>query len=254
MHAVAHNDDVSRRRNSRPRNPLLSQRAVETARIALAASGETGPGEIGEHLGVSGLSSTSATHRFAADVPGYPDWEWNVVLACANGSHDVTISELALVPAPTGGALQAPEWVPYSDRLRPGDLGPGDLMPPAPDDERLTREAEDPQAITVDAPGERTNFLTARGLDAAKQRWRTGDHGPTSEYAEKTQMRCATCAFYVPFGRPVGRDFGACVNEYSADGYVVHSSYGCGAHSQTSIAHESARGGEAVFDDERPIF
>ena len=185
-------------------------------------------------------------------MPGYPGWEWNAVLACASGSNYVTVNEVALVPAPTGEALQAPEWVPYSERLRPGDLGPGDLMPPAPDDERLTDDAEDPDAVVVDKPERRRNYLTTRGLEDAKHRWRTGDYGPNSEFAEKAALRCRTCAFYLPMGTPVGENFGVCANEYSADGVVVHATYGCGAHSDTTVAEDVST--SQAFDDERPIF
>jgi len=211
---------------------LLDSRAVDLARVALE---ELGDGEVGEHIGVQGLGHNVATHRFAADVPGYSGWEWNAVLACASGSRHVTVNELALVPAPTGEALQAPEWVPWAERIRPGDLGPGDLMPPLPDDDRL-----------VD--GE----LSQRGLDDARQRWRTGDHGPTSEMAEKATMNCRTCAFFVEVGEPIGRNFGVCVNEYSADGHVVHATYGCGAHSRTPL--DDHIDGPDAYDDERPIF
>ena len=90
---------------------------------------------VGKHIGVAGMGRNVATHRFEAEMPGYPGWEWQAVLACAEGSRYVTVNEVALVPG--GEALQPPEWVPYEDRVRPGDLGPGDLMPPAVDDSRL---------------------------------------------------------------------------------------------------------------------
>jgi hypothetical protein len=38
---------------------------------------------------------------------------------------------------PGDDAVLAPEWVPWSERLRPGDLGPGDLLPTEADDLRL---------------------------------------------------------------------------------------------------------------------
>ena len=50
-------------------------------------------------------------------------------------SKVVTVSETVLLPGPE--ALLAPDWVPWQDRLRPGDLGVGDLLPAPPDDERL---------------------------------------------------------------------------------------------------------------------
>ena len=126
-------ESVSQNKNS---SPLLSDKAIEVAREAIL---EIAEGEVGAHIGVAGLSSNVATHRFEASVPGYNGWEWNAVVACATGSTWVTVNEVALMPA--RDALQAPDWVPYSERLRPGDLGPGDIMEPAPDDERLTTDS-----------------------------------------------------------------------------------------------------------------
>ncbi len=229
-------------------NPLLAARAVDVARAALE---ELGEGGVGEHIGVQSLGRHVATHRFAADVPGYSGWEWNAVLACASGSRHVTLNEVALVPAPTGEALQAPEWVPWADRIRPGDLGPGDLMPPAPDDERLT---DDPAAAAHPEAQGTGRLLSRRGLDHTLQRWRTGEFSPTSEFAEKSTLHCGSCAFYLPVTHSVAPNFGVCVNEYSADGHVVHAAYGCGAHSDTPFDSLLEEDGPAPFDDERPIF
>lgn len=216
------------RSNRRNRNPLLGPRAVETAREALD---DVAGDQVGEHIGVTGLTRNVATHRFAADVPGYTGWEWQAVLACADGSDWVTVNEVALVPAT--GALEAPDWVPYSERLRPGDLGPGDILELSPDDERVTDDSFSRHAVTFTGR-ETKKYLTVKGLEDAEKRWRTGDFGPNSEFAEKATLSCRTCAFYLPLGEPVGENFGICANEYSADGHVVASSYGCGAHSDVT--------------------
>lgn len=227
-----------RQRNNRRKtntNPLLNARAVRVARSALE---ELGEGEVGEHIGVSLTGQNVATHRFSAEVPGYRGWEWNAVLACAEGSSHVTVNEVALMPAQE--ALQAPAWVPYEDRVRPGDLGPGDVMPPRPEDERL------------ESDGHR-HHLSRRGLQDALQRWRTGDYGPTSEFAEKAQLKCRTCAFYLPAAEPIGENFGVCANEYSADGHLVHATYGCGAHSETPGGTVDPHPRQDAFDDEAPL-
>ena len=219
------------RKRGGSQSPLLSPVAVATAREALAEV--AGDGEVGEHIGVTGMGTNVATHRFAADVPGYSGWEWNVVAACATGSDWVTINEVALVPA--SGALEAPDWVPYAERVRPGDLGPGDIIELAPGDERVTEDSMSRHAITF--PGRETKrYLTEKGLSDAERRWRTGAFGPNSEFAEKAALHCRSCAFYVPLGEPIGDSFGVCTNELSADGHVVAASYGCGAHSDTTVA------------------
>ena len=214
-------------KQKQPTNPLLTDRAV---RIARAAVDEVGEGGVGKHRGVAGVGRNVATHRFEADMPGYPGWEWQAVVACAEGSRFVTVNEVALVPGQQ--ALQAPEWVPYTDRVRPGDLGPGDLMPPALDDDRL-------------ADGK----LSAAGLERAKTRWRTGSFGPNTDMASQAPLQCKTCAFYLE----LMPNFGVCANEYSADGRVVHATYGCGAHSETKVREEGSAT-EIAFDDERPIY
>ena len=45
------------------------------------------------------------------------------------------MSEVVLIPGPE--ALVAPGWVPWEQRIRPGDLGVGDLLPAPEDDPRL---------------------------------------------------------------------------------------------------------------------
>ena len=55
--------------------------------------------------------------------------------AHAGPGEPVTVSEVVLLPGPK--ALTAPEWLPWSERVRPGDLGAGDLLPTRPDDPRL---------------------------------------------------------------------------------------------------------------------
>ncbi len=209
-------------------NLLLGDEAVDIARLALQ---ELGEGAIGRHIGVTGMTKHSVTHRFAADLPGYPDWEWHAVLSAAAGSADITVNEVALLPG--GSSLTAPEWVPYADRVRPGDLGPGDLMPPAANDKRLDDQGN----------------LTEEGINQAQQRWRNGEYGPTSAMAAAAVLQCRTCAFRIP----LRTNFGVCVNEYSADGHVVHDTYGCGAHSKTRVASEN-KVAQAVYDDEKLIY
>lgn len=51
---------------------------------------------------------------FASAMPGYPDWRWTVSIAHVEG-EEPTVLETELMPAE--GALLAPDWVPWSDRL-----------------------------------------------------------------------------------------------------------------------------------------
>ena len=106
--------------------------AVDLARAAIVEhSGET----VGDYLGATFDDSTAATHRFLANQTGYQGWQWAVVVAAPPGADHATISEVVLVPGPT--ALLAPTWVPWDERVRPGDLGPGDLLAAPTEDPRL---------------------------------------------------------------------------------------------------------------------
>ncbi len=107
--------------------------AVEQARAALTEFSSADA--VGEYLGATSEDPSSVTHRFLANLAGYCGWQWAVVVAGYPGTGHATISELVLVPGPT--ALLAPRWVPWQDRVRSGDLGPGDLLAPPPDDPRL---------------------------------------------------------------------------------------------------------------------
>lgn len=188
-------------------------------------------------------------HHFEANLPGYRGWEWNAVLACAPGSRHITVNEVVLVSG--NDALRAPRWVPYAERVRPGDLGPTDVMPPREDDSRLI-DAQSP-AAPADRPDGTKKVLTDEGLKAAQQRWRNGNYGPTSEYAEHSQLHCKACAFWLPAGRAIGENFGICTNAYSADGRLVHAAYGCGAHSDTPPAETLGAPATEYFDDEAAI-
>lgn len=208
--------------------------AVDEARAAIAEF--SGDDTVGEYLGAGFEDPTAATHRFLAELPGYRGWQWAVVVAACPGATQVTISEVVLVPGPT--ALLAPKWVPWEERIRAGDLSPGDLLAPPPDDPRLVSgylATGDPQIdeVAVEVGLGRRQVLSLCGRLDAAQRWHDGDHGPSSAMARATRRMCRDCGFYVPLGGSLGVLFGVCANEYAADGHVVDAEYGCGAHSDT---------------------
>jgi hypothetical protein len=208
--------------------------AVDLARTAITEF--NGPDAVGEYLGASFDDPTAATHRFLASMPGYQGWQWAVVVAAYPGADRATISEVVLVPGPT--ALLAPQWVPWENRLQPGDLSPGDLLSPPTNDPRLVPgyvSSGDPDLDEL--AGElglgRRQVLSAWGRIEAAQRWQDGDFGPDSTMARSTRRVCRDCGFYLPLTGSLGTSFGVCANEMSADGRVVADEYGCGAHSET---------------------
>src|SRR5690348_9914321 len=107
--------------------------AVELAREAAEADA---PGLVGEHLGVDADEQRVVTHYFATLDPAYRGWRWAVTVARASRSKSATVDDVVLLPS--AEAVLAPTWVPWSERLQPGDLGVGDLLPTAADDPRLT--------------------------------------------------------------------------------------------------------------------
>ncbi|MDT5148226.1 MAG: hypothetical protein QOC58_2871, partial [Mycobacterium sp.] len=150
--------------------------AVDQARNAVIEF--SGAEAVGDYLGVSYEDPTAATHRFLAHLPGYQGWQWAVVVAAYPGADHATISEVVLVPGPT--ALLAPQWVPWQERLQPGDLSPGDLLSPSTNDPRLVPgyvSSGDPELDEL--AGElglgRRQVLSAWGRSEAAQRWQDGD-------------------------------------------------------------------------------
>jgi hypothetical protein len=211
---------------------LLEAAADQARQAVVEFSGDT----VGEYLGVAFEDEAAATHRFLATMPGYQGWQWAVVVAAYPGSDRATVSEVVLVPGPT--ALLAPQWLPWEERVRPGDLGPGDLLAPLSDDPRLVPgyiatgdPAIDDVAFAVGFG--RRRVLSAWGRDDAAQRWHDGDHGPGSSMARATKRTCRDCGFMTPLAGALGVMFGVCCNAMAADGQVVDFTYGCGAHSDT---------------------
>jgi len=100
-----------------------------------AAEEVAGAGRVGAHVGIQADGDRVVTHLFSCLDQAYQGWRWAITVARASWSKTVTVSESVLVPGPE--AILAPDWVPWRERLLPGDLGVGDILPAPPDDERL---------------------------------------------------------------------------------------------------------------------
>jgi hypothetical protein len=222
---------------------------ADAARAALAEVGADG---VGEHLGVTAEDDVSATHHFACTMHGYRGWQWAVVVAAAPGTTSATVSESALLPGPD--AIIAPEWLPWDQRVQPGDLGPGDVLAPPANDPRLVpgfAGTGDPEIddIAYEAGLGRRQVLSQFGRIDAAQRWFEGDFGPNSEMAKSAPSICGLCGFFAPLAGALHQEFGVCCNELSADAHVVHFSYGCGAHSDTVAPAGQGSPAFEPFDD-----
>jgi len=210
--------------------------AVDEARAAAEADE---PGLVGEHLGVIADDARVVTHYFATLDPAYQGWRWAVTVARASRSKSVTIDDVVLLPG--DGALLAPEWVPWSERLRPGDLGVGDLLPTAADDPRLVTsflmtDDEQEHDVAFEFGLGRERVLSYEGQVDAVERWYDGEPGPESAMARAAPAACASCGFFIALSGSLRQAFGACANEMAPDdGKVVAVDHGCGAHSQAVV-------------------
>ncbi len=238
---IRENGTVSRSR----RTPTPDSACIEAVDLARAAAVEIAPPErVGDHLSTKVEAERLVTHLFECRHVAYRGWQYAVTVVRAARAKVVTVNEVALVPGPD--AMLAPEWVPWKERLRPGDLGVGDLLPSSDEDERLQPgyaqvpetelddEGVDQQMVWELGLG-RTRVLSEVGRRAAAQRWYDGDSGPYGAIAKAAPAPCATCGFLTPLAGEFRKMFGVCTNEYAPDdGRVVSFDHGCGAHSEAS--------------------
>ena len=192
-------------------------------------------------------AATITSYTFECTSPGYPGWYWEVSLVEVNGQSELSVSEVNLLP---GAAALVPEqWKPWADRVEAGDLGVGDLLPISENDERLTAgftALGDLEDLAEDlAPLHpmqwelglgREKVLSTIGLERAVDRWCEKQNGPRSAMAKSAPAHCGSCGFLVAIGGSLGQVFGVCGNEFgAADGQVVATTFGCGAHSSVRV-------------------
>ncbi|MDN5744719.1 MAG: DUF3027 domain-containing protein [Nocardioidaceae bacterium] len=223
--------------------------AVEEARAALLD--EVVAADVGEHLGYEVDGLRVVTHLFACTRHAYRGWRWAVTLTRASRQRAVTVVEVVLLPGPE--AIVAPAWVPYRERIQPGDMSPGDLLPVTEDDLRLVPtysfgEAEtDPhldnadkvqvRAVAADLGLGRVRTLSPEGRDLAAERWYDSDVGPDAPIARAAPHQCESCGFMLRLSGPLSALFGVCANgDANDDGRVISLDHGCGAHSEARLS------------------
>jgi hypothetical protein len=232
-----------------PPTDAVCAEAVELARAAVADDAPAGT--VGEHLGVEAEDDRVVTHYFAATDPAYVGWRWAVTVARASEATEPTVDEVVLLPG--DGALLAPAWVPWQERLRPGDLGVGDILPTRVDDDRLVpayaatntelgsdvpADLDEPDVadVVVSLGLGRERVLSRIGRDDAVDRWYSTDPGPQAPIAKAAPAPCSMCGFWLPLAGALRGVFGACANEFAPDdGRVVSADHGCGAHSEAMV-------------------
>jgi len=236
-----------------PKDDAFLKAAVDLAREAADSIAEDGT--VGEHLGMEMVDERLATHYFACTAKAYPGWRWAITVARVPRGKVATVCETNLVPGE--GALLSPEWLPYAERLAPGDLGAGDVLPYKEEDPHLEPgfEATGDEDVDRMALWElglgRKRVLSAEGREAAAQRWYEGEGGPHGEVAEKAPAPCSSCGYFLPMAGALRSFFGVCANAWSpSDGRVVSLDHGCGAHSEVDVEkHEPVPVGEPLVDE-----
>jgi hypothetical protein len=248
---------------ARPKADPATVAAVDVARAGLLE--DVDAADVGEHLGHVVEGERVVSHLFACTRAGYVGWRWSVTLARAPRQKVVTVDEVVLLPGED--AIVAPAWVPYRERIEPGDLSPGDLLPVADDDPRLVPTysfGDDPldsddkaqvRQVAQELYGGRVRTLSVEGRQQAAQRWYDGDAGPDAPLARSAPDQCSTCGFLVRVNGPLSEMFGVCANgDANDDGRIVSFDHGCGAHSEVRLAkrHEPQPLPPPVFDTMNP--
>ncbi len=234
-----------------PKIDQICAAAVELARAAITED----PAHVGEHLTFAAEGDRLVTHYFACELPGYRGWRWAVTVTRVARSKHVTVCETVLLPGPE--ALLAPGWVPWHERLHPGDLGVGDLLPTPAEDDRLVPGytlSGDPavdEAVWELGLG-RSRVMSPLGRSETAERWYEGDAGPDAPISQAAPRaaRCVSCGFYLQLAGSLGRMFGVCGNVYTPDdGKVVSRDHGCGGHSEILIEETTLPAPPTIYDD-----
>jgi hypothetical protein len=228
-------------RTATARAARIDQVCADAVGVARGAITDVDPSDVGDHLEAVAEGDRVVTHFFDSHLAGYKGWRWAVTVTRVPRSRHVTICETVLLPGPD--ALLAPAWLPWNERVQAGDLGIGDLMATAPDDDRLAPGyvlSDDPavEEVSWELGLGRSRVMSQDGRMEAAQRWYEGDSGPEAPIstAAPRNARCGTCGFYLPLAGSLRLSLGACANVFSpADGHVVTADYGCGAHSQANL-------------------
>ena len=130
---MSHDSPVTVTSVARAKPDAVVVSAVDVARAALLE--DVAAVDVGKHLAAQAEGDRVATHLFDCTRPGYRGWRWSVTVTRASRHKQVTVDEVVLIPG--DDAIVAPQWLPYRERIQPGDLSPGDLLPVEEDDERL---------------------------------------------------------------------------------------------------------------------
>ena len=120
--------------------------SISTVDVAHAALLEITPeANVGAFVSEETNDEGVSTILFASSMLGYPDWFWTVSVAQLPDEQP-TVLEAELLPGE--GALIAPDWVPWADRLEDykaaqAAIAAGELAAGDPDDESDDDDSDD---------------------------------------------------------------------------------------------------------------
>ncbi len=218
------------------------------------SSSEVGAEVVGDPQGFVSEGEHAVTQYFDCTQAGYPGWRWAVTVAHAEGVDGVTVDEIVLLPGEA--AIVAPAWVPYRERIQPGDLSPGDILPTDEDDPRLVpaylsgdpgddarrhpgrgrRRPAAPRGRPTSSASAAPGCSRSRAASSPPTAGTTATRVPSPRSPSRPRTHCASCGFLVRLAGPLSLTFGVCANEYANDdGRVVALDHGCGAHSEAQL-------------------
>jgi hypothetical protein len=166
--------------------------------LALQALAEvTDPASVGELIEVIEPVPGVRDLVFACRLPGYVAWRWTVSTAQA-GDEPPTVLEVELLPGE--GALVAPPWVPWAERLaeyrrtHPDEPEDGaDDLDDDEDDDDLDEDLDEVDADALEIDGVEFEDLTDDGEEAADEP--AGDEDePASEDGQDAEGPSAPAA------------------------------------------------------------
>lgn len=94
----------------------MSLKANKHQQFAKDALAEFSDGSFGKFVSEKEIEKGIFDVRFEATAKGYAGWHWVVTITQPDKRKPATVSEINLMAGPD--ALLAPEWVPWSERLK----------------------------------------------------------------------------------------------------------------------------------------
>ncbi|MFV0287544.1 MAG: DUF3027 domain-containing protein [Demequina sp.] len=212
--------------------------AVDLARESAIEVAE-GAEWVGEHLGSHQDEDRLVTHLFGCTMPGYRGWVWSVTLSRAPRLKQARVCEAHLVAA--DDALLSPPWVPWADRVQPGDIKPGMAVPKIDGDPRLvpgytvTGDDEADEVAIWEFGLGRERVLGPVGRDEAFERWNQRAQDLHLASTRSATPSGAVGEFVIPLSGAMRLHFGVCANKWCPfDGTVVPVDHECGGQQQAA--------------------